>query len=64
MIGLLNNLNLNIMLKNILKLEGVQELNKTEQKNIAGSGGVLLDCYRSCRRRNSDSVCKRRCWSN
>jgi hypothetical protein len=40
MIGLLNNLNLNIMLKNILKLEGVQELNKTEQKNIAGSGSI------------------------
>ncbi len=27
------------MLKNILKIEGVQEMNKTEQKSLQGGGG-------------------------
>lgn len=34
------------MLKNILKLEGAQELSKKEQKNIKGSEKAMaLNCY-------------------
>ena len=51
------------MLKNILKLKGVQELNKSEQKSITGSeGGVLLDCFSRCIRRRPSNVCKKKCW--
>ena len=32
------------MLKNILELNGAQELNKSEQKKINGSGLVIIDC--------------------
>lgn len=39
------------MLKNILTLNGVQELNKTEQKEVNG-GNPLLIHYISC-----DSIC-------
>ncbi|MFT5891816.1 MAG: hypothetical protein ACI9Y7_001923 [Dokdonia sp.] len=31
-------INFTIMLKNILKLEGAQQLNKTEQRSIQGGG--------------------------
>lgn len=36
MIEKINYLKIEIMLKNILKLEGVQELNKNEQKELKG----------------------------
>ena len=32
------------MLKNILKLQGAKQLNRTEQKNIQGKGGELMAC--------------------
>jgi hypothetical protein len=33
------------MLKNILKLEGAQELSKNEQKSINGAGGCIRFFY-------------------
>ena len=47
------------MLKNILKLKGVQELNKSEQKSIAG--GNLYACYRNCRRFGGGRGCYNKC---
>jgi hypothetical protein len=32
------------MLKNILKLEGAQQLSKSEQKAVKGKGGELMAC--------------------
>ena len=33
------------MLKNILNLEGAEELTKSAQKEIKGSGGDLIACH-------------------
>ena len=53
------------MLKNILKLEGAQELNKTEQKSIAGGGYMDHACYNRCRARGTNrDTCWRRCCRN
>ena len=53
------------MLKNILKLEGAQELNKTEQKSIAGGGYLNQACYNRCRRGGGGrDGCWRRCCNN
>ena len=48
------------MLKNILKLKGVQELNKTEQKSIKGSACFAI-CLFNCIRGGGGKACTRRC---
>ena len=53
------------MLENILKLEGVQELNKTEQKNIVAASAAYYEyqCYRTCVKYNGGSAaCRRKCY--
>ena len=45
------------MLKSILKLKGVQELNKTEQKSITGGNR----CYLRCRLISPGEWCRYRC---
>ena len=47
------------MLKNILKLKGVQELDKTEQKSIAG--GRDYACLRRCQRNKGGRACFPKC---
>ena len=53
------------MLKNILKLKGVQELNKAEQKTIAGGNRICYDydydCLRRCQRGGGGRACLTRC---
>ena len=52
------------MLKNILKLKGVQELNQSEQKNIvAGYTPAERACYNICVRYGGGTrSCLRKCF--
>ena len=53
------------MLKNILNLKGVQELNKTEQKSIAAGGTLDKTCYSRCVKRGGNrDACWRKCCRN
>lgn len=44
------------MLKNILSLEGVQQISKNEQKDISGAKVPSINCY-------CDGVYAGTCWS-